>query len=147
MPLDEGLRALYNALILEHDRSPRNCGPLAGATHEASEDNPLCGDELTLRLRAPSGRVDEARFEALGCALSRASASLMTEALKGKRVEEALALALAFEASLAGQAPAPAPGLEAFAGVRDFPSRVGCATLAWRALRAALADGGSGASG
>jgi nitrogen fixation NifU-like protein len=141
MPLDEGLRALYNALILEHDRHPRNAGPLAGATHEASEDNPLCGDELTLRLCAPAGRVDEARFEAQGCALSRASASLMTEALRGLSFDEALALADAFEASLAGRAPPPAPGLEAFAGVREFPSRVGCATLAWRALRAAIGGG------
>ena len=138
MPLDEGLKALYNALILEHDRRPRNFGPLAGATHEASEDNPLCGDELIVRLRAPARHIDEARFEGHGCALSRASASLMTEALRGKRVDEALGLASAFEASLAGAAPAPAPGLEAFAGVRDFPSRASCAMLAWRALRVAL---------
>jgi nitrogen fixation protein NifU and related proteins len=144
MTFDESLKSLYNALIREHDRAPRNHGPLAGATHEAGEDNPLCGDELTLRLYAPAGRIEQARFEAQGCALSRASASLMTEALVGKRLDEALALAGAFEASLAGEAPPPAPGLEAFAGVREFPSRVGCATLAWRALRAALGQPGGG---
>jgi nitrogen fixation protein NifU and related proteins len=138
MPLDEGLKALYNALILEHDRRPRNEGPLEGATHEASEDNPLCGDEITVRLRASSGHIDEARFQGQGCALSRASASLMTEALRGKRLDEARSLADAFEASLEGRAPPPAEGLEAFAGVREFPSRVGCATLAWRALRGAI---------
>ncbi|HEU4411566.1 MAG TPA: SUF system NifU family Fe-S cluster assembly protein [Polyangiaceae bacterium] len=142
MPLDEGLKSLYNALILEHDRRPRNEGPLEGATHEASEDNPLCGDEITVRLSAPAGAVDAARFEGRGCALSRASASLMTEALAGKGLAEALALADAFEASLEGRAPAPSAGLEAFAGVRDFPSRVGCATLAWRALRGAIGGGG-----
>ncbi len=138
---DESLKALYNELILEHDRRPRNLGPLPSATHEAGEDNPLCGDEITLRLLAPAGRIEVARFEGRGCALSRASASLMTEALAGRRFDEALALARAFEASLAGEGPAPAPGLEAFAGVRDFPSRATCAALAWRALRAALAGG------
>lgn len=134
------LRELYQETIMDHGRRPRNFGPLAEATHVAEGFNPLCGDRLTLRLDVADGIIREARFEGTGCAISTASASLMTEALKGRSAAEAEVLFAAFHALLTGEGPKDHPlgKLEVLAGVREFPARVKCATLAWHTLHAAL---------
>lgn len=135
------LRDLYQEMIVDHGRRPRNFGPLPEASHQAEGFNPLCGDRLTLRLNVVDGVIAEARFEGVGCAISTASASLMTEALKGLTVGQAETLFAGFHALVAGEGPLPAGGLgklEVLAGVREFPSRVKCATLAWHTLQAAL---------
>jgi nitrogen fixation NifU-like protein len=134
------LRDLYQEVIVDHGRRPRNFGPLLDASHQAEGFNPLCGDRLTLRLKVADGVIADARFEGAGCAISTASASLMTEALKGRSETEAEALFADFHAMLTGEPKAnPALGkLEVLAGVREFPSRIKCATLAWHTLHAAL---------
>ncbi len=138
------VRELYQALIVDHDRAPRNEGPLAGATHDATVDNPLCGDVVTVHLRMGDGRVADVRFEGRGCALSRAAASIMTTHLAGRDTAELRALAAAFEAFARAAPDAPVPAdlgdLTAFAGVRAFRSRQLCAILPFRALVAALAS-------
>jgi nitrogen fixation NifU-like protein len=135
------LRDLYQEVIVDHGRRPRNFGPLAEASHQAEGVNPLCGDRLTLRLKVVDGVIAEARFEGVGCAISTASASLLTEALTGRPVAEADALFTAFH-NLLTRADAAPPAdlgkLQVLAGVREFPSRIKCATLAWHALQAAL---------
>jgi nitrogen fixation NifU-like protein len=135
--MNDALRSLYQDVILDHHKSPRNHGPLDGATHHATVDNPLCGDRVTVHL-AVRDRIDAARFEARGCALSRAAGSILTESAVGKTPAEARALAGAFEAFVAGAAPAPTDALAVFAGVREFPARAACATLPWQALLRAL---------
>lgn len=137
------LAELYGDMILDHNRRPRNFGPLAGATHAAEGDNPLCGDRVTVRLRVAAGRIEDIRFEGAGCAISTASASMMTEALCGRTIEEAERLFAGFRTMLTAGTPAAAGDedlgkLAAFAGVREFPMRVKCATLAWHTLRSAL---------
>lgn len=135
------LRDLYQEVILDHGRRPRNFGPLAGANRHAEGFNPLCGDRLTLHLKVEDGVIREARFEGSGCAISTASASLMTEALKGRSEAEAVAMFGAFHDMLTGPegaGTAPLGKLEVLAGVREFPTRVKCATLAWHTLDAAL---------
>ncbi|MDN0073463.1 SUF system NifU family Fe-S cluster assembly protein [Crenobacter sp. SG2303] len=140
------LRELYQELIVDHYRHPHNFGPLDGANRHAEGVNPLCGDRLTLWLRVVDGVIEDARFEGVGCAISTASASLMTDALKGKTEAQAEALFAGFRALVTGgpdTAPAVALGkLEVLAGVREFPTRVKCATLAWHTLQAALHDDG-----
>ncbi|RDK03603.1 Fe-S cluster assembly sulfur transfer protein SufU [Paraburkholderia lacunae] len=137
------LSELYQEVIFDHYRQPRNRGVLAGANRTAEGYNPLCGDKVTLYLRIEDGIVKEASFEGSGCAIATASASLMTEALKGKTEAEAQALFGRFREMVTASAPvsAPAPDLgklAALSGVREFPARVKCATLAWHTLRAAL---------
>ncbi|MDZ4314537.1 MAG: SUF system NifU family Fe-S cluster assembly protein [Azonexus sp.] len=135
------LRDLYQEVIVDHGRRPRNFGPLPDASHQAEGFNPLCGDRLTLRLKVVAGVIEEARFEGVGCAISTASASLMTEALKGLGASAAEALFAAFHAMLTGETlatPSSLGKLEVLAGVREFPSRIKCATLAWHTLHAAL---------
>ena len=132
-------KTLYQEIIVEHGRSPRNEGPLPGATHEATAKNPLCGDRVTVRVRVDGGEVREARFEARGCMIARASASLMTEAIAGRSVNDARALARTLEALACGDPPpADAGTLEPLRGVREFPARRACVTLAWHALEEAL---------
>lgn len=133
---------LYQAAIVDHDRAPRNCGPLAGATHAATVDNPLCGDVVTMQLVVEDRVVRAASFEGRGCALSRAAASMLTGALTGLDLAAVRARLAAFE-SFVGSAPdAPAPegvgDLAAFSGVRRFRSRRVCALLAARAVTRAL---------
>jgi SUF system NifU family Fe-S assembly protein len=136
-------RTLYQELIVEHGNAPRNAGPLEAATHEAMLKNPLCGDRVTVRLRVLGAGIGEARFEARGCMIARASASLMTVAIQGRSVSAALALARALDAILAGEPVTQDDGaLDPLRGARDFPARRGCVTLAWRALEQALASGG-----
>lgn len=139
------LRLLYQEMIVEHGQRPRNFGDMADADHRAEGFNPLCGDRIALQLRMADGVIEDVRFTGVGCAISTASASLMSEALKGRTPAEAEQLFDSFHAMLAGerQADDAALGkLEVFAGVREFPSRIKCATLAWHTLSAALHDDG-----
>jgi nitrogen fixation NifU-like protein len=134
---------LYQEVLLDHYRAPRNRGRLAGANHRAEGYNPLCGDRITLYARVEGERAKEVTFEGSGCAISTAAASLMTEAVHGKTREEIEALFDRFHGLVtsdpAGEPPTEGLGkLAIFAGVREFPIRVKCATLAWHALRAAL---------
>lgn|SRR5690606_6771199 len=140
----DDLRELYQATILEHNKRPRNFGKLDHATHEADGHNPLCGDSLTLYARVGAdGRIEAVSFEGSGCAISKASASLMTEQMKGRTVAEFEAQFARFH-ELVTAPPGAEPPLEGlgklavFSGVREYPARVKCATLAWHALRAAL---------
>ena len=142
------LLALYQEVILDHNRQPRNYGELPGAGHRAKGDNPLCGDRLTVELELDGDRIVDIRFHGQGCAISTASASLMTQAVKNGSLEEARALFAGFHEMLTGDPSAPpevsgALGkLAVFAGVREFPIRVKCATLPWHTLRAALRGSG-----
>jgi nitrogen fixation NifU-like protein len=133
---------LYQQLIVEHDRAPHNCGPLAEATHAATIDNPLCGDVVTVRLVLAGDTIERIAFEGRGCALSRAAASLMTDRVAGSTIADATALHSTFERFVAEPPDAPVPDdlgdLAAFRGVRAFRSRRTCATLAFDALAAAL---------
>jgi len=137
------LKELYRDVILDHNRHPRNFGPLEGASHHAEGNNPLCGDRLCLTLRLKGDRIEDIRFEGSGCAISTASASLMTEAVKGKdrsSVRQLFERVHALLTQLDG-APDPALGkLAALSGVREFPARVKCASLCWHTLNAALAS-------
>ena len=135
------LDELYQGVILDHNRNPRNFGKLADATAHASGDNPLCGDEVTVWLRiGDDGRIATAAFTGDGCAISRASASLMTQSLKGRTRAEALELFERFHQLVTGTSP-DAGGLgklAVFSGVSEFPIRVKCASLAWHTMKAAL---------
>ena len=136
------LRDLYQEVILDHGRRPRNFGPLPDADRHAEGFNPLCGDRITLHLKTRDGVIEDVHFEGAGCAISTASASLMSEALKGKTPAQAAAMFDAFHALVTGHVPeqgGPALGkLEVLGGVAEFPIRVKCATLAWHTLQAAL---------
>ncbi len=136
------LRDLYQEVILDHYRHPHNFGPLAEANRHAEGFNPLCGDRLTLHLKVVEGVITDVRFEGEGCVISTASASLMTDALKGKTEAEAEALFAGFHALLTGEIPASVPlgKLQVLGGVREFPTRIKCATLAWHTLHAALRE-------
>ena len=140
----DGLADLYQEVILDHYRRPRNFGLPAGADRVADGYNPLCGDKVKVALRLEGDRVVEVGFEGSGCAISTASASLMTEAVKGHTVAEAEAIFHRFHELLTGPpdekaAFDPALGkLAALSGVREFPMRVKCATLAWHTFKAAL---------
>ena len=144
--MSDNLTELYQSIILDHNRAPRNFGELPGATGRAEGRNPLCGDELTVWLRVEDDRVAEARFVGSGCAISRASASLMTQAVKGKTRAEAEALFERVRQLVTGRLGADEAralgGLAALGGVSAFPIRVKCASLSWHALHAALAGAG-----
>jgi nitrogen fixation protein NifU and related proteins len=136
---------LYQATIVDHDRAPRNHGRLAGATHDATVDNPLCGDVITVQARIAGDTVQDIAFEGRGCALSRAAASIMTTLVQGRTPDAARRLAAAFEHFVQTAPDAAIPEklgeLRAFAGVRQFRSRRVCALLAFRALMHALDAG------
>jgi nitrogen fixation NifU-like protein len=138
------LRELYQEVILDHNRRPRNFGPLAAANHQAEGNNPLCGDKVSVLLDVADGRIQDIAFQGVGCAISTASASLMTEALKGQTVEEARRLFHVFHdllttGDVSDRDGSPELGkLAVFTGVREFPMRVKCATLPWHTLLAAL---------
>jgi nitrogen fixation NifU-like protein len=142
------LRELYQEVIFDHHRKPRNFGKLAGANRSAEGYNPLCGDRLVLYLTLQDGLIGDARFEGSGCAISTASASLMTEAVKGRSEAEAEALFQAFHEYVTTDHPAsPLLGkLNVLGGVREFPTRVKCATLCWHTLQAALQHAGQPAT-
>jgi nitrogen fixation NifU-like protein len=136
------LRDLYQEIIVDHGKAPRNFGTLLQANHAQAGHNPLCGDKLMLYVLERDGVVEEARFEGAGCAISIASASLMIEAVKGKSITEVNHLFELFHHLVTeGKEPAVNIGkLAVFSGVAEFPVRVKCATLAWHTLKAALAN-------
>ena len=136
------LRDLYQEVILDHTRRPRNFGTLANANREAKGHNPLCGDQVSVYLHMDGDRIEDIAFQGSGCAISTASASLMTEALKGLTVREARELFHGFHNLVTkggtGGDPESLGKLAVFSGVREYPIRVKCATLAWHAVQAAL---------
>jgi nitrogen fixation NifU-like protein len=140
------LRELYQEVILDHYKKPRNFRQLPHANRRLEGYNPLCGDKVTVFLQVADGQVRDIGFQGTGCAISTASASLMTEALKGKPVEVVEATFRAFHELVTGQpaaqgknaSPPELGKLEVLAGVREFPVRVKCATLAWHTMRGAL---------
>jgi nitrogen fixation protein NifU and related proteins len=137
------LRDLYQEVILDHCRKPRNFRPLPEANQRVEGFNPLCGDKVTVFVKLDGGRVADVSFQGSGCAISTASASMMTEKLKGKTTQEALSLFDEFHDLVTGNSRTGSAGadlgkLAVFSGVCEFPIRVKCATLAWHALKAAL---------
>ena len=137
------LRELYQEVIIDHGRHPRNFTKMTNYNHRLEGYNPLCGDRILLYLRVENQTVVDASFEGEGCAISVASASLMTEQVKGKSIKEALQLFQAFHELITQQAPSTNTQnclgkLCVFGGVREFPSRVKCATLAWHILNTEL---------
>jgi nitrogen fixation NifU-like protein len=137
------LRELYQEVILDHNRKPRNFRKLESADRICEGFNPLCGDRLTLFLDLEGNVIKDVSFEGTGCAISRASASMMTDALKGKTIADAQALFDRFHALVTSDPETPAAidglgKLAVFAGVREHPSRVKCATLSWHTLKAAV---------
>jgi nitrogen fixation protein NifU and related proteins len=136
------LSDLYQEVVLDHGRRPRNFGPLEGETHRADGLNPLCGDRITVHVRLEGDRVADVRFEGSGCAISKASASVMTGVVKGKTAPEIDGLFERFH-HLVTEGPGAGGAedlgkLAVFGGVHDYPTRVKCASLAWHALRQAL---------
>jgi nitrogen fixation NifU-like protein len=145
------LRELYQEVILDHSKRPRNFHGMPGANRKAVGHNPLCGDRATVYLQLEGDVVKDASFEGAGCSISTASASMMTDALKGRTVAEAMRLFERFhelvtsDPSKAAEASAELGKLGVFAGVHEFPMRVKCASLAWHTMKAAL-EGGEKAS-
>ena len=140
--MSDNLTELYQSIILDHNRAPRNFGELAGATGRAEGRNPLCGDELTVTARLDGDRLSAVRFTGSGCSISQASASMMTQLVDGRTLAEVGALRRRFAQLLAGDAAAAAdPSLgdaRALAGVAKFPTRHKCAAMAWEALALGL---------
>lgn len=145
--MNSELEDLYQQVLLDHSKRPRNFGELADAIRVRG-DNPSCGDEIELCVKfGPDGKVEELKFTGQGCAISQASASLMTLKLKGKSREEAEALARSFQELVTTEVPEPGRqlgDLRLFQGVRKFPQRVKCAMLAWRAFEQATREGQGG---
>jgi nitrogen fixation NifU-like protein len=137
---------LYQSLILDHNRAPRNYRPIPEADREAEGYNPLCGDQLKVWVKLDGDRIADVSFQGSGCAISKASASLMTMVVKGKTTAEASRMFESFHRMVTGQG-GPVddlpPKLAVFAGVREFPARVKCASLSWHALKAALEKPGT----
>jgi nitrogen fixation NifU-like protein len=140
-PDSSKLEALYQETILEHNRRPRNFRELEEATGHSEGRNPLCGDQVSVWVRLEGDRVAEATFKGQGCAIAKASASLMTATIAGKTKDEVDAIFERFHAMVTGKEPADASlgSLRALGGVSKFPIRVKCATLAWHAMKAAIA--------
>jgi nitrogen fixation NifU-like protein len=141
------LQDLYQELILDHNRRPRNFREMASANHRAEGFNPLCGDKLTLYLDVQGDMIRDVSFLGSGCAISKASASLMTEALKGKTVSDAEAMFTRFHDMVTSSHDSPADfsdlgKLSVLAGVREFPTRIKCASLAWHTMKAAVRSAG-----
>ncbi len=133
---------LYQDLIIDHQKNPRNFGDLAGANHHADGFNPLCGDKISVDLKVDEGGlIQDIHFKGSGCAISKASASMMTVALKGKRTEEAEKMFHHFHDMVMGKGDKASENLgklKVFEGVKEYPARVKCASLAWHTLEAAL---------
>lgn len=136
------LRELYQQVILDHNKNPRNFGEMPDATNRVDGYNPLCGDHYTIFLKLEDGTIREVSFTGSGCAISKASASVMSSTVKGKSKEEAERLFETFHGLVTGDSSdlsaAELGRLAAFSGVSEFPARVKCATLAWHTLRSAL---------
>lgn len=135
---------LYQEIILDHYKRPRNFGALDNADAVAEEENPYCGDHIIVHIKTDGEKITDIRFSGKGCAISQASASMMTEKVKGMKLEEALRFAEDFREMMRGEKPFPPEGeledLDALRGVREFPVRIKCATLAWDLLQRALAQ-------
>lgn len=140
----DDLQELYREVILDHNRTPRNFGELKDATRIIDGVNPLCGDKMTLYVKLHAGTIEDISFKGTGCAISVASSSLMTERVKGRTVTETLALFGQIHDLLTGEHVhvhvEELDKLAALGGVREYPTRVKCASLAWHALKAAVAD-------
>jgi nitrogen fixation NifU-like protein len=141
--MNDELQDLYQELILDHNARPHNFGALPSSTHYAHGLNPLCGDDIHVYLEMRDGHVNEAKFQGHGCAISKASASIMTDTLKGKDVAQVLALFDVFHRLVTGEEVSSTERAElgkvaAFSGVKEFPARVKCASLAWHTMKAAL---------
>ena len=138
------LNELYQEVILDHNKRPRNFGELDDANHRAEGYNPLCGDRVTVYLKINGDKIEDIRFKGSGCAISTASASLMTESLKGKSLAEVQELFKRFRSLVTGKGgngeKSEMGKLSVFQGVSEFPVRVKCATLAWHTLQAAIED-------
>lgn len=139
------LRELYQEIILEHNKTPRNFGKIETANRTQEGYNPLCGDHLHVHLHVNGDQIEDVSFEGSGCAISKASASLMTTAIKGTPVAEALELFEHFHQMVTSEVDEPIDDerlgkMAIFAGVREFPMRVKCATLSWHAMKAAIDD-------
>jgi nitrogen fixation protein NifU and related proteins len=137
------LTDLYQEVILDHNRRPRNFREIGDANRRREGYNPLCGDRLTLYVQLDGDRIRDLSFQGTGCAISKASASLMTEALKGKTIEEARSLFDRFHEMVTSPPETAAPDLgklSVLSGVREFPTRIKCASLAWHTLKAAVSD-------
>lgn len=132
-------RELYQELILDHNRSPKNFRVIETSTAKSKGYNPLCGDHYTVYVELDGGRISDVSFQGAGCAISKASASLMTQHVKGKTIPEALSAVEKFQSLVTGQAEASEAlgSLNAFESLKNFPMRVKCATLSWHALKAA----------
>jgi len=145
--MDNALRELYQEVILDHSRHPRHYGVLGDASHKAEGYNPLCGDKVTVYLKlGEDGRVADIRFEGKGCAISQASASMMTDMVVGRTIPEAEKLMSGFLHLVKGEDATDLQGddremLDVMAGVSAFPMRVKCATLAWHTMKSALESG------
>ncbi len=149
--MSSDLRELYQSVILDHNKSPRNFCKPKGANRSAEGINPLCGDQLTVYLSVENGVVEDVGFNGTGCAISTASASLMTQSIKGRKIEEVEHLFAGFHEMVTSNPQASTGGedlgkLSVFSGVREFPMRVKCATLAWHAMTEALNDTGETAT-
>jgi len=145
--MDQSLRELYQEVILDHSRHPRHFGALDNATHRADGHNPLCGDRVTVMLALDgAGRVADIRFQGKGCAISQASASMMTEMLAGRTVAEAEKLMEGFLHLVKGEEASSLSAddrehLDVMSGLSEFPMRVKCATLAWHTFKSAVEEG------
>ncbi len=131
------LRELYQQVILDHNKSPHNFHAIEPCEHEANGYNPLCGDTVHVYMTLEGDTIEDISFQGEGCAISKASASMMTQALKGKTIEAAKSLCDKFQAMVTCGLPAPGK-LAVFAGVHEYPMRVKCATLAWHTMKAAI---------
>ncbi len=133
---------LYQEIILDHYKRPRNFGTLEGANAVVEEENPYCGDHIIMHIKTDGKRITDIRFSGHGCAISQASASMMTEKVKGMELDDALKFAEDFRLMMRGEKPFPPEGeledLDALRGVREFPVRIKCATLAWDLLQRSI---------
>lgn len=141
------LSDLYQQVILDHNKNPRNFKKLEAANRTADGHNPLCGDQLTVYMKLEDDKVEDVSFEGSGCAISKAAASMMTQSVKGKTLKEAESLFNEFHQMVTGEldeetTPNSLGKLKIFAGVRDYPARVKCASLSWHTMHAALEDKG-----
>ncbi|WP_462411098.1 Fe-S cluster assembly sulfur transfer protein SufU [Neobacillus sp. Marseille-QA0830] len=143
--MSSNLDALYRRVIMDHYKKPRNRGVLEDSSLTINMNNPTCGDRIQLTMKVDEGIVQDARFEGEGCSISMSSASMMTEAIKGKKVEDALKMATIFSDMMQGKdvdEDLDLGDIEALQGVSKFPARIKCATLAWKAMEKGLKEDG-----
>ncbi|MFJ7728251.1 Fe-S cluster assembly sulfur transfer protein SufU [Neobacillus sp. NPDC097160] len=141
--MSSNLDALYRRVIMDHYKKPRNRGVLEDGSHTINMNNPTCGDRIQLTFKVVDGVVEDARFEGEGCSISMSSASMMTQAIKGKKVDDALMLSKIFSDMMQGKEfdeDVDLGDIEALQGVSKFPARIKCATLAWKAMEKGLKE-------